>query len=196
MNPCPVPGLRNKSAGKKNLQKAQPSRILAVQLHLGRPACGDCAALGKGFKRQPGRSGGTYGKAESLRARTPGLLFYYHPCGSCGFGHSSCRRHLRYWPIARVFGAQLNSISTSQAFSGVITDSRCCARHLQDSGKSPAECVRSCVRHGAKYVLVDGDANYVLAGNPGVFAGLAGQRARILGTLDGDVLTVTAATAQ
>jgi hypothetical protein len=90
----------------------------------------------------------------------------------------------------------LNSISTSQAFSGVITDSHCCARHLQDSGKSPAECVRSCVRHGAKYVLVDGDANYVLAGNPGVFAGLAGQRARILGTLDGDVLTVTAATAQ
>ena len=90
----------------------------------------------------------------------------------------------------------LSNASTAQAFSGMITDSRCGARHLQNSDKTPAECIRSCVRHGAKYVLVDGDANYTLAGDPSVFETLAGQRAHVLGTLDGDVLNVTAATAQ
>jgi len=88
-----------------------------------------------------------------------------------------------------------NNISTAQAFSGMITDSHCGAKHFQGSGKSSAECTRACVRNGAKYMLVDGDAAYLLAGDPAGFDAFAGQRARVTGTLDGDVLTVTAATA-
>ena len=45
-------------------------------------------------------------------------------------------------------------------------------------------------------MLVDGEANYILAGSPAVLDSLAGQRARIQGTLDGAVLSVTAAVAQ
>ncbi len=82
---------------------------------------------------------------------------------------------------------------STQTFSGIITDSRCGARHLQNSDKTPAECTRSCVRHGAKYMLVDGDASYILEGNRAEFDSLAGERVRIVGTVQGDVLTVTAA---
>ena len=80
---------------------------------------------------------------------------------------------------------QVNSVSPDQVVSGMITDSRCGARHSRDSAKDPAECIRSCVRHGAKYMLVDGEANYILAGSPAVLDRLAGQRARIQGALDG-----------
>jgi hypothetical protein len=90
----------------------------------------------------------------------------------------------------------LNSPSPDQIFWGVVTDSRCGAKHSPDSAQDPAECIRSCVRHGAKYMLVDGEANYILAGSPAVLDGLAGQRARIQGALDGAVLSVTAAAAQ
>jgi hypothetical protein len=90
----------------------------------------------------------------------------------------------------------LTSASADQVFSGMVTDSRCGAKHSQDSTKDPAECIRSCVRHGAKYMLVNGEANYILAGSPAVLDRLAGQRARIQGALDGAVLSVTAAAAQ
>jgi len=99
-------------------------------------------------------------------------------------------------PALAASSGHLRTVSTAQEFSGVITDSRCGARHLQNSDKTPAECVRACVRHGAKYLLVDGDANYILAGDLAVFESFAGQRAHIRGTVDGDVLTVTAAAAQ
>jgi hypothetical protein len=91
---------------------------------------------------------------------------------------------------------QLSSVSADQVFSGMITDLRCGARHSQASARGPAECIRSCVRQGAKYMLVDGEANYILAGSPAVLDSLAGQRVRIQGTLDGAVLSVTSAAAQ
>ena len=88
--------------------------------------------------------------------------------------------------------------------AGIITTTFMagCQYTGRDAGSSnhsvegPAECIRSCVRHGAKYMLVDGEANYILAGSPAVLDSLAGQRARIQGTLDGAVLSVTAAVAQ
>lgn len=85
---------------------------------------------------------------------------------------------------------------STQTFAGLITDSRCGARHATDSGKNTAECARSCVRHGARYVLVDGESRYMLAGNKVVLDGLAGQRAQVQGTLAGDVLTVASAKVQ
>jgi hypothetical protein len=90
----------------------------------------------------------------------------------------------------------VNNASADQVFWGMVTDSRCGAKHSQDSAGDPGECIRSCVRHGARYMLIDGEANYILAGSPAVLDGLAGQRARIQGRLDGAVLSVTAAAAQ
>jgi hypothetical protein len=59
-----------------------------------------------------------------------------------------------------------------------------------DSGKSPLECTKMCVRNGSKYVLVEGDKKYELAGNESELDGLAGQRVKIVGSLDGNTIKV------
>ena len=89
-----------------------------------------------------------------------------------------------------------NDPATSEkGFAGVITDSYCGARHGKDSGKTSEECTRTCVRHGAKYMLVSGDTSYRLAGNEAALNKLAGQRARVYGSLDGGILQVDSAAA-
>jgi len=81
---------------------------------------------------------------------------------------------------------------SGQTFAGMITDSRCGARHRMNSGKTSAECARSCVRHGAHYVLVDGEKVYALEGYPDQLEKLAGERANIVGMLEGNTIKVTA----
>lgn len=68
-------------------------------------------------------------------------------------------------------------------FDGLITDDRCGARHAMDSGMSPTECTRMCVRNGSSYILIEGNRRYALAGNERTLEGLAGQRAKVTGTL-------------
>jgi hypothetical protein len=81
-------------------------------------------------------------------------------------------------------------------FSGVITDSFCGARHATNTSKDPAECTRACVRRGAKYVLVNGDTTYILAGNRALLDKLAGERVQVRGTLAGDTLKASSITAE
>jgi hypothetical protein len=47
-----------------------------------------------------------------------------------------------------------------------------------------------CVRNGSRYVLVEGDKRYALAGSESKLDGLAGQRAKISGTLAGNTIQV------
>lgn len=82
--------------------------------------------------------------------------------------------------------------ASSQTFAGMITDSRCGARHSMNSGKTSANCARSCVRHGAHYVLVDGEKVYALEGEPVQLEKLAGERVNIVGMLEGDTIKITA----
>ena len=86
--------------------------------------------------------------------------------------------------------------AASTTISGVITDSRCGARHPMNSGRSPAECTQACLRKRAAFVVVNGDKKYVLDGNKDEFARVAGERVRIEGVLDGSTLHVTSVTAQ
>ena len=81
---------------------------------------------------------------------------------------------------------------SSQTLAAMITDSRCGARHRMNSGKTSAECARSCVRHGAHYVLVDGERVYALEGYPDQLEKLAGERANIVGMLEGNTIKVKA----
>jgi hypothetical protein len=78
-------------------------------------------------------------------------------------------------------------------FSGVVTDSRCGARHLRNSRLSPAECARACVRKGASYVLVDGDRRYALTGEEEKLSKFAGTRVNVTGTRQGDTIQVSSA---
>lgn len=82
------------------------------------------------------------------------------------------------------------SAASDQTFNGVITDSRCGARHRKNLGKAPAECTRTCVKGGAKYVLVDGEKIYALQGDSAPLERLAGQRVTVVGDLEGTTIKV------
>jgi hypothetical protein len=89
--------------------------------------------------------------------------------------------------------APLVPTPVAATFNGMITDSSCGARHRKKSGQNSADCARACVRQGATYVLVDGDRRYRLTGGDDVLDRLAGQRANVVGTRQGDTIAVDSA---
>jgi hypothetical protein len=66
----------------------------------------------------------------------------------------------------------------SQTLTGVVSDSMCGAKHDEMPDK-PAECTRSCVKHGASYALVVGDKVYTLQTSD-----------KVSGDINGDTITV------
>lgn len=78
-----------------------------------------------------------------------------------------------------------------QTYEGVITDTHCGAKHSAAIGKTAADCTRVCVHGGEQFVLVDGDTIYLLEGDPLALKQVAGQRVRIVGTLNGKKISVT-----
>ncbi len=73
----------------------------------------------------------------------------------------------------------------------MVTCSRCGAKHSADLGKTAAECARQCVHGGATFALVDGDKTYALEGGQELLTKVAGQRARIVGPVHGNTITVS-----
>ena len=73
----------------------------------------------------------------------------------------------------------------------MITDTRCGAKHSAVIGKTAADCTVACVRGGQQFILVDGETIYLLEGDLVVLKRVAGQRARISGTLNGKKISVT-----
>ncbi|MGB6677763.1 MAG: hypothetical protein WBE44_13800 [Terriglobales bacterium] len=90
---------------------------------------------------------------------------------------------------------QVGPITTEQTFSGVITDARCSARHMNRE-KNASECSRLCVRHGSNYIIVDGDKKYELIGELRQIPEFAGQRVSLTGVRDGQTIKVSSATLQ
>ena len=84
---------------------------------------------------------------------------------------------------------------TGTTFRGMVTDSHCGARHMRNSHQNASECARACFRHGASYVLVDGDQRYTLVGGESDLSKLAGERANVIGTLQGSTILVNSASA-
>ena len=76
--------------------------------------------------------------------------------------------------------------------SGMLTDSRCGARHPMNSGKTTADCVRACVRKGAAYILINSERTYTLTGDQEELSKLAGQRVTLRGNLQGSTIQVSA----
>ena len=79
----------------------------------------------------------------------------------------------------------------ANTFVGIISDSSCGPRHKM-MDKSAEECARACQRAGAKYVLVAGEKVYALRGRTNDIAYLAGQKAKITGSLRESTIAVTA----
>lgn len=86
---------------------------------------------------------------------------------------------------ARVPSAQ------SQSYEGIITDTRCGAKHSAAVGMAAADCTRVCVHGGEHFALVDGDKTYALEGEPAALKQVAGQRVTIMGTLNGNTISVS-----
>lgn len=80
-----------------------------------------------------------------------------------------------------------------RVFAGLLTDDHCGARHDMDSDMNPTECTKMCVRNGSRYVLVEGNKRYALAGNESQLDALAGQRVNVAGTLNGNTIKVDSA---
>jgi hypothetical protein len=78
-------------------------------------------------------------------------------------------------------------------FTGMITDSYCGARHVRYPNLPPTQCAAACIRHGASYVLVDGDHRYKLSGSVMALSKILGTRARVTGTLEDDTIVVNSA---
>jgi hypothetical protein len=78
----------------------------------------------------------------------------------------------------------------NDTFVGLISDSACGPRH-KFKDKSAEECTRYCVRNGAQFALIAGGTVYILNGNTNDLGYLAGQKAKVTGTLKGDTITVS-----
>jgi hypothetical protein len=87
--------------------------------------------------------------------------------------------------------AQPRPTAMPQSFEGMVTCSRCGAKHQPTLDRSASTCVRVCVHGGAAFALINGESGYLLDGDLGSLKKLAGQRARVTGTRIGNTIKVT-----
>jgi hypothetical protein len=78
-----------------------------------------------------------------------------------------------------------------RTYEGMVTCSRCGAKHSAKLARTATNCTLTCVHGGAKFALVDGEKMYQLDGDVNVLKRLAGQRAQVVGMMRGDVITVS-----
>ena len=90
--------------------------------------------------------------------------------------------------------ARVGPAGTAHSFEGMITCSRCGAKHQPALDHSASNCVRVCVHGGAAFALIDHDSVYLLDGDLGSLKRLAGQRARVIGTRTGNTIKVASIT--
>jgi hypothetical protein len=76
-----------------------------------------------------------------------------------------------------------------KTYTGIITDAMCGKDHSMMGVKPDSKCVAECVKSGSKYALLEGNNVYELSDQkaPEKFAG---QKVKVTGTLNGNVLQV------
>ncbi len=97
--------------------------------------------------------------------------------------------------VSRAGKAQTNPPGAEQGYEGMVTCSRCGARHSAALARTADVCVRVCVHGGASFALVNADATYLLEGDTDALRKVAGQRARIVGNLNGKTIRVASVAA-
>lgn len=96
---------------------------------------------------------------------------------------------------ARAETAPATNAGHSQVFEGMITCSRCGAKHSPKIGSSAADCTRKCVHAGASFALIDGDDTYMLEGDLSALKKFAGERVRVTGVRQGNTIRVSSVAA-
>jgi hypothetical protein len=92
--------------------------------------------------------------------------------------------------------SQTTNAGTGKAYEGMVTCSRCGARHSPALARTAEVCVRVCVHGGASFALVDSDSTYLLDGDTNALKRVAGQRVRIRGNLSGQTIKVASVVAE
>jgi hypothetical protein len=80
--------------------------------------------------------------------------------------------------------------TSEHTYEGMVTCSRCKAKHSAAMGRAADVCVRVCVHGGAQFALVNADSFYLLDGNLGALKKVAGERVRLVGNLTGNTIRV------
>jgi len=95
-------------------------------------------------------------------------------------------------PVLLAVAIIVLAAAKSQTFTGEVSDSMCGAKHMMDN---KAECTRTCVSKGSNYALVVGDKVYTLNTTDKAALGelntLAGEQAKVTGTMNGDAIEVS-----
>ena len=84
----------------------------------------------------------------------------------------------------------VSAMAATATLTGFVTDSMCGKSHMME-GKTAAQCVRACVKGGAKYALYSGDKLYILNGKSAQLDAVAGKNVKVTGELTGDTITVS-----
>ncbi|MBI4464661.1 MAG: hypothetical protein HY647_08150 [Acidobacteria bacterium] len=90
-------------------------------------------------------------------------------------------------------GAILIHSAEKKTLEGTISDTMCGVKHTMGGNISDAECTIKCVEMGSKYALVVGSDVYELEGKTAGLDKLAGQKAKVTGTVDGKKIQVESA---
>lgn len=98
--------------------------------------------------------------------------------------------------VSTLLGAVLLSATAALAatttLTGTLTDSMCGKGKHMMPGKSDAECIRECVKAGAKWALVSEGKVYTLqGGDKARLNDLAGKRVAVTGDVSGTNVTVS-----
>ncbi len=90
---------------------------------------------------------------------------------------------------ALVLAFSMCSFAAQTTVTGIVTDNMCTKKHMMP-GKANADCVRECIKHGAKYVVVSEGKVIELAGNRDELGAQAGKKVTLTGELKGKSLNV------
>lgn len=77
--------------------------------------------------------------------------------------------------------------ATETTMKGWISDSNCGAKNANADG---AGCAKSCIKGGAKAVVVAGEKVYTIKGDGKAYMEKAGQELEITGVVDGDTIEI------
>ena len=84
----------------------------------------------------------------------------------------------------------LSLAATQTTITGILTDDMCTRKHMM-SGKTNADCVRDCVKHGAKYVVAVEGKPTLLVGERAQMDELAGKKVNVTGEMKGKALAIS-----
>lgn len=86
---------------------------------------------------------------------------------------------------------QTTPAAVVKTYRGMVSCSRCGAKHPATLDHGASDCVRICVHNGADFALIDGDRIYQLKGDLTMIKKAAGQRAEVTGVAHGNTIAVS-----